>query len=97
MNKLRTLVQMVALIVLGMLVVYGLAAMLLGDQPLNVLGAVLQDPIPLTPPVINYQGYLRDVEGNPVDGPFTMTFRLYDEPAGGELLHQEAIPNLKLD
>jgi hypothetical protein len=94
MNKLRTLMQVIALIVLGLLVVYGLAAMLFGGQPLNVLGAVLQDPIPLTPPVINYQGYLRDMNGDPVEGTFEMTFRLYDEPAGGLLLHQEAIPNV---
>ncbi|UCG78088.1 MAG: hypothetical protein JSV21_11095 [Nitrospirota bacterium] len=34
---------------------------------------------------INYQGYLTDQSGVPVDGAVTMTFRLYDDPLAGAL------------
>jgi hypothetical protein len=42
------------------------------------------------PRLINYQGKLTDKEGNPLDGAFDITFRLYDAAAGGQLLWEEA-------
>ena len=45
------------------------------------------EPIPTT---INYQGYLGNLQGNPLpDGTYTMTFRLYDLPSGGQTLWTE--------
>ena len=41
------------------------------------------------PQNINYQGVLRDSVGSPVDGPFQMTFRLYDSPSPVTLLWEE--------
>lgn len=40
------------------------------------------------PHMMNFQGYLVDDEG-PVTGRLEATFRIYDEPAGGEMLWQE--------
>lgn len=41
------------------------------------------------PTQLNYQGYLRDLSGNPLSGSYNMIFRLYDAPEGGTLLWQE--------
>ena len=41
------------------------------------------------PPEINYQGYLRDVDGNPINGPVKMTFSIYDVTSGGTALWTE--------
>ena len=41
------------------------------------------------PQEINYQGYLTDAEGNPLNGSVSMTFRLYDNLTGGTLLWVE--------
>lgn len=35
------------------------------------------------PPLLNYQGVLRDASDNPIHGARDMVFRLYDAPAGG--------------
>jgi hypothetical protein len=37
-------------------------------------------------PSINYQGRLTDSAGNPLDGPYMMTFKLYDTASGGTAL-----------
>ena len=36
--------------------------------------------------IVNYQGRLADIEGNPLDGTYGMTFALYDAPTGGALM-----------
>lgn len=42
------------------------------------------------PPMINYQGYLTDPDGNPVpDGAYSLTFGIYDAQAGGQALWSE--------
>ncbi len=51
-----------------------------------------------TPPaLINYQGVLRDVSGNPSTGDFDMIFRFYDASSSGNLLltdtHNAAAPS----
>jgi hypothetical protein len=41
------------------------------------------------PQTISYQGILTDAEGNPRDGNFTLTFKLYEAPEGGSPVWQE--------
>jgi hypothetical protein len=41
------------------------------------------------PQGINYQGYLSDAQGNPVNGNVGVTFRLWDAQAGGTMLWSE--------
>jgi hypothetical protein len=42
------------------------------------------------PQRISYQGRLTDVDGNPLDGTYNMTFRLYDHPTAGTLCWTES-------
>jgi len=42
------------------------------------------------PQEINYQGYLTDAEGNPLNGEVAMTFRIWDSPGGGTQLWSES-------
>ena len=47
------------------------------------------------PQLINYQGYLTDTEGNPLDDAWVnITFRLYGDAAGGEPLWEENQPEI---
>jgi sulfatase modifying factor 1 len=43
------------------------------------------------PNLINYQGRLTDAQGNPVTGNRTMSVRVYDAPAGGNMTYEENI------
>ena len=54
---------------------------------LLVAGSASADPG--VPPVMSYQGELRDAEGNPVDGTYTMTFTIYDAATDGNALWSE--------
>jgi len=48
--------------------------------------------IPLT---MSFQGQLTDGDGNPVaDGPFDLTFRLYDDASDGTMLWEEIHPKV---
>ena len=42
------------------------------------------------PETINYQGYLTDSDGVPLDGPVAMVFSLYDVSTGGTALWSES-------
>ncbi len=53
---------------------------------LTILPVMAYAEIPQT---INYQGYLTDSEGNPVDGDVKMTFSIYDVATGGTALWTE--------
>jgi len=46
-----------------------------------ITSTMAQD-VPAIPTVINYQGYLTDADGSPLDGKYTITFRLFDESSG---------------
>ncbi|MBI3658260.1 MAG: hypothetical protein HY232_17790 [Acidobacteria bacterium] len=46
------------------------------------------------PNSISYSGLLTNTQGEPREGQFNLTFRIYDRPVGGTLLHQQAIPNV---
>ncbi|MBN2548091.1 MAG: hypothetical protein JXB15_02950 [Anaerolineales bacterium] len=97
MKKCQVLMQVVGMITVGLLAVYGLLA-LLGRGGLVVASASKafdpEAPSVLAPPVINYQGTLRNIDGSLINDAFTMTFRLYDDPVGGNLLHSETIENV---
>lgn len=44
-------------------------------------------PLAATPPqLVDYQGVLRDSEGQPLDGTFDMTFRFFDQAVGGSMI-----------
>jgi len=46
-------------------------------------------PALAVPSLINYQGKLTDAGGNPLDGTFSMTFRLYSVPSSGSPIWTE--------
>jgi len=54
------------------------------------IDTIFNSPSSVTiPSLINYQGYLTDSGGNPIDGTVGMTFSIYDVPAGGSPVWQE--------
>ena len=48
------------------------------------------------PHLIRYQGQAVDAKGVPLEGPYTLTFRLYDTLTGGTQLWQETHPNIPI-
>jgi hypothetical protein len=48
------------------------------------------------PSLIRYQGQAVDSQGVPLEGPYTLTFRLYDAEMAGTKLWEEAQPNVPL-
>jgi len=46
------------------------------------------------PNSISYSGLLTDARGEPREGQFNMTFRIYDSLLGGTPLHQQTIDNV---
>jgi hypothetical protein len=48
------------------------------------------------PHLIRYQGQAVDSQGVPFEGPYTLTFRLYDAQTAGTKLWEEAQPNVPL-
>ncbi len=59
-------------------------------------GLVLLVPLtPAAPPqTINYQGYLTNPGGTPVNSTVGMTFKLYNAASAGALLHTELQPSV---
>lgn len=57
-------------------------------NPATTLYAAPQAQIPAT---FNYQGTLRDAQGNLVSGTRDMTFRIYDDVLAGNVLHEENV------
>jgi len=56
-------------------------------------------PVPLlaaVPHLIRYQGQAVDTNGVPLEGPYTLTFRLYDVETAGIPLWEEIQPNVPL-
>ncbi|MEO8103909.1 MAG: hypothetical protein ABI790_15405 [Betaproteobacteria bacterium] len=48
------------------------------------------------PPAINYQGFLTNPSGTPINSNVPMTFRLYDVATGGTPLWTEIQPNVSV-
>src|SRR5512143_1556803 len=61
-------------------------------KQLFVLLALAMAASAAVPPQIYYQGYLTSTDGTPLDTVVTMTFRLYDAPAGGTCPWTETQP-----
>lgn len=49
------------------------------------------------PQMINYQGYLTDNTGAPIDGVVDITFRIYDDPTAGNLLWDEVHASVSVE
>ncbi|MEZ4677800.1 MAG: hypothetical protein R2932_26645 [Caldilineaceae bacterium] len=62
-------------------------------SPASALHAAPQAQIPST---FNYQGTLRDAQGNLVTGTRDMTFRIYDDVLAGSKLHEEAVSGVSV-
>lgn len=48
------------------------------------------------PRMLNYQGFLKDATDAPVNGPVTLTLRLYDVSSGGPALYTEVQPGISV-
>ena len=48
------------------------------------------------PQTLNYQGILRDAQGDVVNGTRNMTVRIYDAAIGGTALHEETIGDVQV-
>jgi hypothetical protein len=53
--------------------------------------------ITAAPSLINYQGHLRDVNGNAFTGPAALRFTLYDAETGGSNLWSETYQNVPIN
>jgi hypothetical protein len=62
------------------------ASLLAIGNKVNKVALLGEDAIPQK---INYQGYLTDNTGNPINGTRTMTFKIYDAASGGNELWSE--------
>jgi len=86
LNKLKTFAHLLGSAALAVLALYGVigifsnAGLAFGAPsavaPMRETALVDDASVPL---LLNYQGTLRDVEGNPLSGYYTVTFRLYDD------------------
>lgn len=82
-TKLKLFAQTVGFVVMTLLILYG--ALSTFTDARIVFGAPPTAPVQqagaaskTVPPYLNYQGVLRDPEGNPMSGLHKMTFRIYD-------------------
>ena len=50
----------------------------------------------LSPKMLNYQGYLTDDQGNPINGSVDMTFKIYDDSTGGNELWNETLNGVQV-
>ena len=44
----------------------------------------------IIPSLINYQGYIEDSGGNPIENPVSVTFRIWDAESGGSCVWTES-------
>ena len=66
---------------------------------LLIVSTLLLAPPPLfaeIPHLVRYQGQAMDSNGVPLEGPYTLTFRLYDAQTGGMKVWEEQQPNVPL-
>jgi hypothetical protein len=78
-KKFRTFAQIVGFVTIGLLAIFGLLSLFNGgNSVLAAVGLAPAAPQATVPQVMNYQGILKDTEGDPLDGTYTMTFRIYD-------------------
>jgi hypothetical protein len=89
LKRIERATQIVGLATILVLCVLGVLSLASGDKP--EAAALAPATLSGVPNVINYQGMLRQPDGTPINGTYSMTFRLYDEPTLGTLLHTETL------
>lgn len=93
MKKFQVLAQVVGFVVIAMLAIYGLASMVGGPEVLWAAAGLAAPHAPqevqAVPTTMNYQGMLRDETGQPLDGVYTMTFRIYPTVISTQTLWSE--------
>ncbi len=106
--KLKRLAETVGLVCFILLAFVGLVSLLRGDlqrpayaqsdqlQPgaMTAGGAAVTEAVASLPNVIHYQGDLYSAAGQPLEGTYNLTFRIYDAPVGGTVLYTEPHPNV---
>jgi hypothetical protein len=83
--KTRTMWMTIAVVAALLLVAGGAGALAGRAEP----EAIVADKI-------NYQGWLTDAGGTPLDGTFPMRFQLYDDPAAGAMYWDSGILNVEV-
>ena len=104
LTKMKRMAEILGLTCFVVLVIIGLVTVLRGMPISSALAqgpaaerATATEPQNIVetsaiPKVFNYQGILRLQPGNSLaNGAYNMTFRLYDQPTGGNKLHEESI------
>lgn len=84
-KKFRAFAQVIGCVTIGLLAVYGLLAIARGGSLALAAAALAPAAAPSqqsgpTPLTLGYLGNLKDPSGEPLDGYYTMTFRLYSNP-----------------
>jgi hypothetical protein len=90
---LKIVIPVAFMVALTIALVAGPAGAITQAPATPVQGMPLNDPVP-PPMVINYQGYLTDSSGNPINDTLEMTFLIYDTAEGGTPLWQETHPSV---
>lgn len=81
-QRIQNFTQIVGGITIVMLAAYGVLA-IFGFNGTILASAETNAAISGAPTVMNYQGTLKDSDGDPLHGEYNMTFRIYDDPTGG--------------
>ena len=96
----KIIISTLAIVLIFSLAIAKTNAQQKGAESINIRKAVTQStdaPQPNIPQLINYQGRLTDNAGNPQNGNFNMTFRIYDDSTGGILYWTETQPNVTVN
>lgn len=64
---------------------------------LLIVSSMAEDAQSAIPETINYQGYLTDSSGNPINTPRNMTFRIYTAASGGTALWTETHNDIQVN
>ena len=102
-RKWQLVTQVMGMMTFAFLAVYGLIALIENGVAVwaqepevteEVKAPSLESSAASVPQIMNYQGYAKDPEGNPLNGSHTMTFRIYPDVVGGSALWEEQLQNV---
>ena len=102
-RKWQLVTQVMGMMTFAFLAVYGLIALIENGVAVwaqepevteEVKAPSLESSAASVPQIMNYQGYAKDPEGNPLNGSHTMTFRIYPDVVGGNALWEEQLQNV---
>ena len=102
-RKFQIVTQVVGTITLAFLAVYGLMTLIENgvaawtqepEMTVEARTSSLESSAGSVPQIINYPGYAKDPEGNPLSGRYTMTFRIYSHVVTGSALWEEQLQNV---